>query len=350
MQPASNTICGLLNLGNTCYMNSAIQALCNNPLFRGILESSVRDDLDTIVLNNRRAKSDIIDDRSISSLLVERPKTSDEDRKILSQSITVQLINLFDIMWANSGAVCVPVKAHMLISKVHGEIFTAHIQHDASEVLSCILQCIQEDTHVSPAIQATEQPKDVRDNIEKTYSPLTDIFTGYMSSSIVCPNCAYESSNYEQFMMLPLSITGCNNINDCITKHSSPEVLDGDNLWKCGGCNLDVKATKHIRIWSSPQVLIILLKRFDAITNVKLDDHVDFPLTGLTIPEQEGSYNLQSVICHIGNIHAGHYYCKCRDVNNDKWYIYNDHSVTNITKDAIVDSKAFVLIYVRSTN
>lgn len=106
-------------------------------------------------------------------------------------------------------------------------------------------------------------------------------------------------------------------------------------------------------LWSAPDTLVIMLKRYANIYR-KVTDYVDFPLTGMDLtdkvhkrqtlerliekdPENEEYanaiekenviYDLFGVVNHSGGLGGGHYTADCKNLEDDKWYHFNDVSV-----------------------
>ncbi len=63
------------------------------------------------------------------------------------------------------------------------------------------------------------------------------------------------------------------------------ERLDSAEAWYCPKCKEHVQATKKLDLWSTPEVLILHLKRFQYTTQSrrKIDAPVEFPLTDLDL-------------------------------------------------------------------
>jgi len=63
------------------------------------------------------------------------------------------------------------------------------------------------------------------------------------------------------------------------------EKLDSAEAWHCPKCKERVEATKKLDLWSTPEILILHLKRFQYTTQSrrKIDAAVAFPLTDLDL-------------------------------------------------------------------
>ncbi len=97
------------------------------------------------------------------------------------------------------------------------------------------------------------------------------------------------------------------------------EVLKGDDKWYCGKCKNHVVATKKMEIFSSPDYLIVHVKRFSHNRGMfggqKINKLVTFPIDGLDLTkhclkDNEGRkiiYDLYAVSNHFGSLGGGHY-------------------------------------------
>ena len=128
--------------------------------------------------------------------------------------------------------------------------------------------------------------------------------------------------------------------------------------WFCKmECNRPVYTAKRMLLSVLSPVLIIQLKRFTESNGSmrKLDTFVKFPIDGLDLKrfmidqEEPMLYDLVAVINHMGNIHRGHYTTYARQVNDSskEWFCFNDEQVTSIDQSEIVSASAYILTYVK---
>ncbi|RVE60455.1 hypothetical protein OJAV_G00181180 [Oryzias javanicus] len=82
----------------------------------------------------------------------------------------------------------------------------------------------------------------------------------------------------------------------------------------CEHCDTKVDACTKYVVKHHPEVLILLLKRFDFsyryMTYIKINDTVDVT-TSLKIPENQ-TYELYAVVDHVGDLRSGHYTSRIR--------------------------------------
>lgn len=146
-------------------------------------------------------------------------------------------------------------------------------------------------------------------------------------------------------------------LQDCISLYTMTEKLGADDAWYCPTCRNHMCATKKFDLWSLPYILIIHLKRFSysKYRRDKIDTHVDFPLKDLDMssyvinPEHPPAlYDLIGVCNHYGGMGGGHYTAYAKNRLDEKWYCFDDNSVTEITEQNVVSHAAYVLFYMRA--
>jgi ubiquitin C-terminal hydrolase len=142
-------------------------------------------------------------------------------------------------------------------------------------------------------------------------------------------------------------------IYSCFKKFIKTERLEANNEWYCPTCQKHQLADKKMQIYKAPHILIIHLKRFK--NGYKLDDYVDFPVSGLDITEYvindgEGIpliYDLFAVSNHMGGVSGGHYTAYAKNPIMNSWFGFNDSSVYQTSEGSVVTNNAYVLFYRR---
>lgn len=418
---------GIVNQQNTCYMNSAIQALSHNYPLTNYLFTK-KQDIYQILKNNARKilkneTSFKIESVSIVPIelrnKIQDPEyspeklTADEFDIVLNHTITGQLIRLLERMWEKN-CVVVPTSFRKVFSQARDKFFYGCEQHDAEEAYSCILQKMQEELAEEknirflsdkPSVQEFLQFKNnITEKIKKAtkieekkelldlykqkkktmaaesltieafremkkyygtaYSRITEIFSGFLHSSINCSDalCGYSSNKFDPFLHLslpmPQSVMGRPiTIEECMQEYCKEEILDDKNLWLCEGCGKKVQGIKKLKIWTPPPVLVIQIKRFNVGRFSKDGRLVKYPTEHFDIspmistvqlsPNKCNKYKLQCIINHTGGLSGGHYYTYCLDEDSGIWSEINDESVRPMHPDRIITNNAYLLFYIR---
>lgn len=146
-------------------------------------------------------------------------------------------------------------------------------------------------------------------------------------------------------------------LEECFAETSKSEILSEENAWYCNRCKELRRASKTLEIWTLPEVLVIHLKRFGANRGFrdKLEVLVDFPIDGLDLNERVGlsegkdhTYELFAVDNHYGGLGGGHYTAYAKNFLDQKWYDYNDSSVSSVgNPERVVTPSAYLLFYRR---
>jgi ubiquitin carboxyl-terminal hydrolase 2/21 len=331
-------LCGLENLGNTCYMNSIAQCLSNT------------NELREFFLTNKFKKYEKLD---------------------VPHFIMVSELNkLFRGLWFDNAIVSPKGFFHylqILSFKIGSGQFVGNNQNDSSELLIFILDTIHEglcnpietpfleqDCSKMSAIEISNYNADKQwYNIYKSSSsPILDMFYNQQHSMITCTNCGFVSNSYDPSIILNLPIPiSSNNISiyDCLDLYTKEETLDNNNKYKCTGCNNECNATKKLSIWKTAKYLLISFKRFQS-DGTKLTNPIHFPVVDLNLKKYSENnlackYNLYAISNHTGNTNGGHYFSYCK--NGEKWYEYNDRVVMTMTNNQILTNGAYVLFYER---
>jgi hypothetical protein len=206
----------------------------------------------------------------------------------------------------------------------------------------------------------------------KDYSPIKNIFIGYLISNINCSICTCNSPSFESFLTLSISIKINSNTNinsiysleECIDNFMLEEQLE-DKI-TCNLCNNKNNSIKQILIWKPPKILVIHIKRF--ITNVfgvpvgKIINPVVYPVNDFDIidyihrdsPYRDyNMYDLIGINIHkelgFGNINCGHYVSIIKNIYDNEWYTFDDDSVPDKidNKYNLQNRNAYLLFYKR---
>ncbi|KAL2331172.1 hypothetical protein Fmac_018753 [Flemingia macrophylla] len=182
-----------------------------------------------------------------------------------------------------------------------------------------------------------------------------EIFGGALQSQVKCLCCGYESNKVDEIMDISLDVFHSNSLKDSMQKFFQPEVLDGNNKYKCDSCKKLVAAKKQMSILQAPNILVIQLKRFEGILGGKIDKAVAFEevlvLSSFMCKasqDPQPEYKLFGTIVHSGySPESGHYYSYIKDAMG-RWYCCDDSCVTVATLQEVLSEKVYILFFSRT--
>jgi ubiquitin carboxyl-terminal hydrolase 8 len=327
---------GLTNLGNTCFMNSVLQCFSNT--------------------------------LKLTDFFISTTYKKDISSKTLKKFEHYMVMSFYAVLcgiWESNENIITPKSfkenLYKFVSKFHG-----NEEQDSHECLLYILDLLHKglsyeiEVDISGEIQS-KTDKLMKDSMETwkkhyqdSYSIFIELFYGQFHGMIKCSDCEYDSSSFDPFstIQLPISNTDCT-LDECLKKFFNSENEEDTGL-KCEKCKC-VTMKRKMNFWKLPDILVIQLKRFTN-NNTKITSKVDFPLESLDLTEYVSSergdqnkyvYNLYAINCHQGGTNGGHYYAKCKNLNNS-WYIYNDENVSKyLNNNSLVTNDAYLLFYHR---
>ena len=152
---------------------------------------------------------------------------------------------------------------------------------------------------------------------------------------------------YQSFNVLTL--------NDCFCYNQKTERFTGEDKNYCCICKQLYDSEFTSRIYSSPNVLILILTRGnDNRCNIKLDFTETLNLTQFVEVKDSHQiiYNLYGVITLVEQSESKtHFIAFCKSPINNKWYKYNDANVNpveDVQKEIINSIIPSILFYQKS--
>ncbi|XP_021725392.1 ubiquitin carboxyl-terminal hydrolase 17-like [Chenopodium quinoa] len=183
-------------------------------------------------------------------------------------------------------------------------------------------------------------------------------FGGYLYSKIKCMKCHNVSEKYERMMDLSVEIDGdVRTLQQALKKFTASEMLQGNNKYYCGRCKSYEKAKKKLTVSQAPNILTIVLKRFQAGNFTKLKKAVQFPEILNMSPYMSDStdkypqYSLYAVVVHLDVSRAdfsGHYVCYVKNYC-EEWFKIDDSAVSSVDLKRVLSEEAYMLLYARDT-
>lgn len=344
---------GLNNLGNTCFMNSVLQALLHTPPLRNYFLSS---------RHNR-----------------EMCRKRSADRLCVPCDMDAMFCAIF------SGDQTPYSPAQFLYSWwQYSENLATYEQQDAHEFFISILDRIHE--------KESKLDHVIRDNGD-CQCVAHRCFYGVLRSDVTCTSCGYVSSTYDPCIDLSLDLgpstsyamdgskpsksnetSGSSTLLGSLDLFTEPEKLGPDQKLFCENCQEKQDALKQMSIKKLPLVLCLHIKRFEHSVikrlSRKIDRHLQFPfsldmkpyLSSSILKKRFGNrmfsfdgdesdvtseYEVFAVVTHSGMLESGHYVTYLRLRN--RWFKCDDAWITEVDEEVVRASQCYLIYYVQKT-
>lgn len=312
--------CGLLNCGNSCFANVVLQCLAST--------------------------------RPLTAYLLEKDHSRTCTRKLEDWCFLCELQTHIQRVGQSSQPFS-PTNILSRIPNIGGNLGYGS-QEDAHEFMRFAI-----DTMQSICLDEHGGEKYLDPSTQET-TVIQHIFGGHLRSQVKCTKCNTVSNRYENMMDLTVEIHGdasdARSLEECLNQFTVSECLDGDNKYKCDGCNDYVKAWKRLTVHQAPNILTITLKRFQTGRFGKLNKRITFPeeldLSPYMSDDGDGTdlYSLYAVVVHVDMLNAsyfGHYICYTKHCG--RWYMIDDGNVKVVDVDEVLSEGAYMLLYSRRT-
>ena len=350
VRSGARSVVGLVNLGNTCYLNSFLQALNACAPFRAAVF------------------------RSTSRPGHSGPRVLEQLQRLfaylqLSQRQAVaprRLLKVLPRVYQQGDQHDATEFGRQLLDWIEGEAQLLAVPSDAPVAASAAGEASSSSTNEAPAA-TTQKPINI----------VREAFGGMVASRVTCLHCKAVSSVHEPMIDLSVALQPPSGSTEAALRGtgaagSSPvaleqlltagtfgiEHLSGENQYHCSRCGQLRDAEKQLSLSQAPAHLMLTLSYFawDASgRRSKLRTQVVYPLL-LTVPVstaaggdddggaarvEEHTYSLYAVIVHSGSsMDFGHYYTYARGsefatldrslaASREHWFRFNDSTVTS---------------------
>lgn len=344
--PSLKGVCGIMNMRNTCYVNSCIQVL------RAVSEWS----------------SYCVDKTHIPKIY--------EQNKNNHTRILFAFHELLKSLWSAHHPSYVRPSGFLetIRDVVKGTIYEQFghpIPNDCHEYLVYLLDNFHEATkqkieyNIVEAVITQQNEKD-RELIkmramahqewvkflEKNSSPIVQLFFGFIRKTVTCANCNNKTYNWEPFNILKIPCEG-NSLIEWIQNEFKISEIEGFDCEKCRPDRQLAHTVSHI--WMLPKALFVSVSRFD-YDGKKKQTHIpykgeDIALKDIFAPEsnehsKNWDYELRGVIDHHGSHLGGHYTSQFRHPQSKEWWFMDDERAQKMN-NPIFGSSTYIMLFKR---
>ncbi|KAF8360632.1 hypothetical protein PRIPAC_87555, partial [Pristionchus pacificus] len=320
---------GLVNMGNTCFMNCILQSLLHSPSLR-----------DFFLSHHHRCNN--------------VPPTS---------CLVCEMQNAFQFFYnANNRHSFVP---HTMLHTVWTRSsLTGYSQHDAHEFFITAIEMLHKDSRSEEAFKSPTLNHASRD----CKCIIDQLFTGQLQSDLFCLSCGNISTKVDPCWDISLNLPQGErelSLERCLEGYVCSEVLDSS--FPCSRCRSE-GLQKQLSFLKTPVICVLHLKRFEHDTHLrkKMTTRVTFaekldmsPYTtscrkqpklfdgkngsAAHINRRSFEYTLFAVVQHEGSLDSGHYTAFVR--SNNTWYLCDDERIRTVPVEKVLAAEAYILFY-----
>jgi ubiquitin C-terminal hydrolase len=335
MDYTNKGLTGLVNLGNTCYINSTLQVLSN------VYE------LNEYICENMLKKSS-------------------STTNTYQNTFVKEWYDLWMLMWKKNVIISPKrfIKIIQIVSKKEeNSLFIGHDQNDTTEFLYFILQIFHNslkqysDLYESVlSIYATKYEDSFMkyfQQMHKTdFSIIDHLFAHYCKIEYIDEETSkVYSCNYEKFYILDIALTSTS-LEECLDHHFKNELMneENNNAYFDDESRSYKNVVKKVTLYHKPKYMIVQLKRWNM--NMRKNQriihydtkHLDLSKYENSYIANENIYELFGIINHSGSIFGGHYFSYIKN-KNGKWYNFNDTDVQEMNENKLLGNKNYCLVY-----
>ena len=309
-------VIGLRNIGATCYMNATIQCFSNIKRFREFLLNSYN-----YLGQNKK-------DKKLSFALAE----------------------VFRNLWLDIENKEYPPYYFKDILGEMNPLFNGIAANDPKDLVIFLLETIHKELNFPPHKQLNNNFIINTSNFNDVFNEFIQHFTnnnnsivceefyGCSNSMTTCVKCYTTIHNVQvlNILFFPLEEVRKNinplknsvKIEDCFLYYEKQEIYPS---FYCNFCRQLFPAYNQTKLIYAPPTLIINLNRGRGIQyNVGIEFRENLDIKNYVYAQESPNYyELVGVICHFGtNDMGGHFIAFCKNVDNCKWFKYNDGIIT----------------------
>ncbi len=309
-------ICGLANLGNTCYINATLQILSQIP-----------------ELNDYLSQQKVL-------------------RSVPDSVMVTEWNQLSQMIRQNHGSIVpgrfVEQMRHVAHAKGRNE-FASHEQNDSVDYLEFMLDCFHVSLEKLESVQIRSPCKEVKEYLEKqSHTIVSKLFMTCTLNQYIHPETkvrAFYRIEHEYRIGLPIPDRPQVKLEECLQACFKEEMMEGENAWYDEKEKRKRPVYKISSLCHMPNILVLHLIRWRE-NMTKKETHVETPLqldlSPFTIYREPCPYELFGILNHRGDMGGGHYYAY---VKKDAWFSIDDGFIQTVPDTSVIQPDNYCLFY-----
>lgn len=334
----NNSLCGMKNLINTCYINSSLQILIHIPEFIKIIR------------NNSEFENNIIKEiYDIYDQILEKYK---EYSPVINPKSFVNYFKSNHYTYNN-------------YYQMDSEMFLEELIWDINIELGNLGE--QRTKNLFPDNTKNEKEINFRNYINEseneTHYEINDLFYVYFIHKKKCELCQYQSYYFDESPGLKLNFEHTKNLAKIDLVQLIMDNFKGDISIKsrilCQNCHKSFNVKEETRIAKLPKILILSLQKGNKENTQKIPWMVDYKekigirdIVDIELVNNESArYKIFAINNHLGSTpKSGHYYSEIYLDKLKSWYSFNDESVNKESYFCQQKLNNYILFYKQINN
>ena len=333
---------GLQNIGQTCYMNASLQCLTNIET----LSNDLLTKLNNKCINVQQQPLTF----AYTSLLFEFKNTN---QKYINPQTFKTTLGALNPLFQGNQASDAKDFIFFVIETLHQELKPPDNNMNSLNQINFFQQEIEARNQI---LTLNKFLKEFRTNS----SIISDLFYGITRSIMKCEGCNNEKYSFQTFNILNFILKKVRedknqmlggylpddytiNLFDAFECENKKEDLTGENMIYCNTCKALKNGWIQQNIYQLPKIMIIILNRGknnrDFRKDFKIDEILNFNnpnspnniICNVNNQKIYTKYFLCGIVKHLGESGSnGHFISYFRNDTNQKFYCYNDASVSEV--------------------
>lgn len=328
-----NSLCGMSNLINTCYINSSFQILVHIPKFINII-LKYSDEFETTII------------KEINDIFKQILKKYKEYRPIIDPKYFVNYFKSNHNTYNN-------------YSQMDSEMFLEELIWDINIELGNLGE--ERTKEIFPKKNKNEKElyfiDYIKESENETHFEINDLFYVYFIHQKKCMNCGYLTYYFDESPGLKLNFehtiykSKIDLVSLIMDNFKNPITIKSRII--CQNCKNCYYVEETTRIAKLPEILILSLQKVNKENTQKIPWLVEFKerigireIADIDLINQCCLYEIFAINNHLGNTpKSGHYFSEINLKKMKSWYSFNDEYVDNDSDWSVPKLSNYILFY-----